>query len=97
LEGIHYRPSHRPLRWGKYVMMFVYDAIDEDVGNTLRELNPKPRKGRNHHQWLEKYGKQRLHDQIQQVIVVMKLCDDMADFRKKFARVFSKGPLQLEL
>lgn len=97
LEGVHYSPQHRPLRWGKYVMMFVYDAIDQDVGNTLRELNPNPRHRRNHHQWLEKYGKQRLHDQIQQVITIMKLCDDMNDFRRKFERVFSKGPLQLEL
>lgn len=23
LEGIHYSPRNRPLRWGKYVMAFV--------------------------------------------------------------------------
>lgn len=36
LEGIRYSPRARPLRWGRYIMMFVYDAIDEDVGNELR-------------------------------------------------------------
>lgn len=28
LEGIRYAPRSRPLRWGRHVMMFVYDAID---------------------------------------------------------------------
>lgn len=97
LEGVHYSPRHRPIRWGKYVMAFVYDAIDEDVGNTLREVNPNPQYKRNHHQWLKTHGRQRVNDQIQQVIAIMKLCDDMPDFRKKFERVFAKGPLQLEL
>ena len=47
LEGIHYSPRSRPLRWGKYVMMFVYDAVDGDVGKELRRESrpafpPKP-------------------------------------------------------
>jgi hypothetical protein len=38
LEGVHYSPRSRPLRWGKYIMAFVYDAIDGngDVGKHLR-------------------------------------------------------------
>jgi len=97
LEGIEYSPQHRPLRWGKYVMMFIYDAIDPDVGRELRAKNPNPRFKSNHHQWLKEFGQTRLNNQIQQVIAIMKLCDDMDDFRRKFARVFKKGPLQLEL
>ena len=94
LEGIHYSPRNRPLRWGKYIMAFVYDAIDKDVGKKLREKNPDPRHGRNHHQWLKEFGKEKLIGQIQSVITIMKLCDNMADFRKKFDRVFSKSPVQ---
>lgn len=97
LEGIRYSPRSRPLRWGKYVMAFVYDAIDEDVGRELRTKNPNPHHRQNHHQWLKQYGKERLNNQIQQVIAVMRLCDDMQDFRRKFDRVFRKTPLQLEL
>ena len=41
LEGVKYSPRHRPLRWGRYIMMFVYDAVDEEVGKVLREKNPK--------------------------------------------------------
>jgi hypothetical protein len=96
LEGVHYSPRNRPLRWGKYVMAFVYDAIDGDVGKKLREINPDPHFKQNHHQWLREFGRQKVNDQLQRVITVMKLCDDMNDFRKKFARVFQKSPLQTE-
>ncbi|MGH9326896.1 MAG: P63C domain-containing protein [Terriglobia bacterium] len=96
LEGVHYSPRNRPLRWGKYVMAFVYDAVDKDIGKKLREINPDPHFKRNHHQWLKEFGRQKVNDQLQRVIAVMKLCDDMEDFKRKFARVFQKSPLQTE-
>jgi hypothetical protein len=91
LEGIHYSPRSRPLRWGKYIMAFVYDAIDEDVGKQLRSKNPDPHYKQNHHQWLKEFGRQKVHDQIERVITIMKLCDNMEEFRSKFARVFKKA------
>jgi P63C domain len=97
LEGIRYSPRNRPLRWGKYVMAFVYDAIDPDVGKELRKRNPEPRHRSNHHQWLREFGRDKVNNQIQQVIAVMKLCDDMDDFKKKFARVFKNEPYQLSI
>ena len=96
LEGIRYSGRNRPLRWGKYVMAFAYDAIDPDVGRRLRDINPDPAHGHNHHQWLREFGHKELNNHLQQVVAVMKLCGDMDDFRRKFNRVFSKGPLQLE-
>lgn len=95
LENIHYSPRNRPLRWGKYVMAFVYDAIDKDVGKQLREKNPNPRFKKNHHQWLKEFGKDKLTGQIQSVITIMKLCDNMEEFRQKFARVFKKTDPQM--
>jgi hypothetical protein len=94
LEGVRYSPRSRPLRWGKYIMAFVYDAIDKDVGKELRKKNPNPQHGRNHHQWLKEFGKDKLIGQIQSVITIMKLCDNMDDFRKKFDRIFKKTPIQ---
>jgi len=94
LEGIHYSPRNRPLRWGKYIMAFVYDAIDKDVGKELRKKNPSPHFKQNHHQWLKEFGKDKLIGQIQSVVTIMKLCDNMVEFRKKFDRVFSKTPVQ---
>ncbi len=93
LEGIHYSARSRPLRWGKYVMAFVYDAVDGDVGKKLREVNPDPHFQQNHHQWLREFGRHKVHDQIERVVTIMKLCDDMDDFRRKFARVFKKSAI----
>jgi hypothetical protein len=95
LEGIHYSPRSRPLRWGKYVMAFVYDAIDPDMGNALRVINPDPHFGQNDHQLLTDWGRQQVHDQIQKVVTIMKLCENMKDFREKFDRVFRKSALQM--
>jgi hypothetical protein len=96
LEGIHYSPRSRPLRWGKYVMMFVYDAVDGDIGRELRKKNPDPHFLQNHHQWLKKFGREKVHDQITTVVTIMKLCENMDDFRQKFARLFKKTSPQLE-
>ncbi|QEL16462.1 P63C domain-containing protein [Limnoglobus roseus] len=95
LEGIRYSPRSRPIRWGKYIMMFVYDAVDPDIGKWLRENNPDPHFKKNHHQWLKKFGRESVHDQITKVVTVMKLCKDMNDFRAKFAHVFKNAPLQM--
>lgn len=92
LESIRYSPRNRPLRWGKYVMAFVYDAIDGDVGQELRKLNPNPHHRQNHHQWLKEYGKDALQRQIGGVIAVMKMCKDMTEFRAHFKQVFQKNP-----
>ena len=96
LEGIHYSPRSRPLRWGKYVMMFVYDAVDGDVGKELRKKNPDPHFLQNHHQWLKKFGRDKVHDQITAVVTIMKLCENMDDFRQKFSRLFKKSSPQME-
>ncbi|MDO8531438.1 MAG: P63C domain-containing protein [Dehalococcoidia bacterium] len=95
LESVHYSPHSRPLRWGKYVMMFVYDAIDADVGRELRKKNPNPHFLQNHHMWLKKYGRDQVTIQIERVITIMKLCHDMDDFKAKFSHVFKKTPLQM--
>lgn len=96
LEGVKYSPRNRPLRWGKYIMAFVYDAIDKDVGKELRRKNPSPHYKDNLHQWLTEFGKEKLIGQIQSVITIMKLCDNMEQFKKKFAHVFKNAPLQYE-
>jgi hypothetical protein len=54
-------------------MAFVYDAID-GVGKKLREINPDPHFKQNHHQWLRDFGRNKVHDQLQRVVTIMKLC-----------------------
>ena len=88
LEGVRYSGRNRPMRWGKYVMAFVYDSIDPDVGKELRRINPNPRHRSNHHQWLKEFGRERVNIRIHEVIAIMKLCDSMDEFKRRFARVF---------
>lgn len=95
LEGVHYSPKNRPIRWGKYIMAFVYDAIDKDMGKALRNINADPHFGQNDHQLLTEFGRQQVNDQIQRVTTIMKLCEDMRDFRQKFERVFKKTAVQM--
>jgi hypothetical protein len=95
LEGVRYSPRHRPLRWGRYIMMFVYDAVDEDVGKELRDRNPNPRFLSNHHQWLKQHGREKVNNQIQRVITIMKLCNNMDEFRDKFSQVFKRAPTKV--
>ena len=95
LEHTRYSPRNRPLRWGKYVMAFVYDAVDKDVGNELRKINPNPHFRKNHHQWLKTYGREKVRDHINRVIGVMKTCQDMHDFNRSFGYVFKKEPMQM--
>ena len=96
LEGIHYSPRSRPLRWGKYVMAFVYDALDKDIGKKLREINPNPHHRQNHHQWLKAFGREKLNNHLQRVIGTMQACTTMEEFKRKFDRIFRKMPLQLD-
>ena len=95
LENIHYSPRNRPIRWGKYVMAFVYDAVDKDVGKALRKKNPTPHYRQNHHQWLKEFGRDKVRDHLNQVLGVMKMCRDMSEFNRHFGHIFKKEPLQL--
>jgi len=90
LEGIHYSARHRPLRWGQYIMIFVYRAIDEDVAKELKDRTPNPHYRQNLHQWLQQFGREKVNDQIQRVIAVMKTCDNMPEFKRRFDKVFKR-------
>jgi hypothetical protein len=98
LEGIRYQARHRPLRWGNYVLRFVYSAMDPDVARKLKERNPNPHYKNNLHQLLRDYGRDKLHQQLGGVIAIMRECKDMAEFRVRFAKVFDKkDQLQFDL
>ena len=75
-------------------MMFVYDAVDKDVGRELRRKTPDPHFMKNHHQWLKLHGKEKVNNQLQRVIGIMQTCSDMSEFRKKFAYIFKADPTQ---
>jgi hypothetical protein len=90
--------NHRPKYWGKLVMELVYEYLDPDVAEWLREHNPKPQKGQNHHQWLSsQYGLRKLVEHIWMVIGLAKACQSMPELKQRMAEIYGRQPVQLTM
>jgi len=91
-------PSQRPRYWGKLVMELIYDYLEPDVAKWLRENNPAPRKGKNHHQWLnEQYGLKKLTEHVWKVIGMATVCHSMRELRMEMAVTYGRAPKQYTL
>jgi hypothetical protein len=87
--AIHSRPKY----WGKLVMELIYEYLDPDVAQWLRDNAPKPKKGKNYHQWLsEQYGLKKLIEHIWKVIGVASTCDTMDELRTRMQEIYGKRP-----
>lgn len=87
--------SHRPKFWGRLVMDLIYGYLDSDVAEWLRKNNPEPRKGRNHHQWLNsQYGLRKLNEHIWMVIGLAKACHSMTELKMRMAELYGRQPVQ---
>jgi hypothetical protein len=96
LEGV--TSSERPpLDWARYVVLFVYDAIDPDVGRELRRPPDDPGFRPTVRQWLEEVGRQRIDSRMASVVSAMRACPDMDAFSAAFAKVLQKGPSHVQL
>lgn len=90
--------TKRPKYWGKLVMELVYEYLDEDVAQWLRENAPAPKHGQNYHQWLSsQYGLKRLVEHIWKLIGVASTCDSMAQLKRRMAEIHGKIPIQMTL
>ena len=86
---LHQRPKY----WGKLVMELIYEYLDPDVAQWLRENKPKPVHGQNYFQWMnEQYGLKKLIEHIWKVIGVASVCQDMAELRLKMEELYGKRP-----
>ena len=92
---IHQRPKY----WGKLVMKLIYEYLDPDVAQWLRDNAPKPLKGQNYHLWMtEQYGLKKLIEHIWKVIGVASTCETMAELETKMEELYGKTPgFQYEL
>jgi len=89
--SVHQRPKY----WGKLVMELIYEYLDPDVAQWLRENAPSPKHGQNYHQWLtSQYGLKKLIEHIWKVIGVASTCDDGAlkDLQYKMEQLYGKKP-----
>lgn len=90
--------NQRPKYWGKLVMELVYDYLDKDVADWLRENAPEPRHGQNYHQWLTgQYGLKRLTEHLWMLIGMAAACHNMAELKLKMAERFGRQPVQFTL
>jgi hypothetical protein len=87
--SLHSRPKY----WGNLVMELIYEYLDADVAQWLRDNAPKPLKGQNYHQWMtEQYGLKRLIEHIWKVIGLASGCDDMRELKNKMQEIYGKAP-----
>ena len=92
-------PVHsRPKYWGILVNELVYDYMDSDVAQWLRENAPKPRSGQNYHQWLSsQYGLRRLVEHIWKLIGIAKTCESVSELKDKMAQLHGRTPMQYRM
>lgn len=89
---------HRPKYWGKLVIELIYEQLDPDVTQWLKDHAPAPRHGQNYHQWLSgQYGLKKLVEVIWMVIGMAKSCDSMTELRDRVASLKGRTPVQLRL
>lgn len=92
--AIHNRPKY----WGKLVMELIYEYLDADVAQWLRENAPKPKHGQNYHQWLSnQYGLKKLVEHIWKVIGIASTCYDIPELKEKMGHLYGGKSLQPNL
>ena len=90
--------NQRPKYWGKLVIELVYEYLDPDVAEWLRDNAPKPIGNMSYHRWLSsQYGLKRLVEHIWMLIGISKTCQTMPELREKMAIQFGRQFVQLNL
>lgn len=90
--------TSRPKYWGKLVMELVYEYLDHDVADWLRNNAPKPIGNLSYHRWLtSQYGLRKLIEHIWMLIGIASTCGSMSELRQRMAEKFGRQPVQLRL
>lgn len=90
--------SQRPKYWGKLVIELVYEYLDHDVAQWLKEHAPKPVKGQNYHQWMtSQFGLRKLLEQIWKLIGIAQTCHTIAELKRKMAELHGRIGVQYTL
>ncbi len=88
----------RPKYWGKLVNELVYECLDADVAQWLKDNAPAPRHGQNYHQWLSgQYGLKKLTEHLYMLIGMATACRDMDELRYRMALKYGKQAVQFRL
>ena len=83
--------NSRPKYWGKLVMELIYEYLDPDVAQWLREKAPEPIGKKSYHRWLtDQYGLRKLIEHIYKVIGIASTCETMDELRREMQRLMGK-------
>ncbi len=87
---------NRPKWWGKLVIELIYDTLDSDVAEYLKNNKPEP--GVHwHRQLTENVGVRQLVSRCYEVIGMAKTCHDIRELKQKVAQHYGKKPVQFTL
>lgn len=84
----------RPKYWGKLVIELIYDTLDPDVAEYLKNNKP-PAGARWHQQLTDDIGVRKLVSRCYEVIGMAKDCQDIRELKEKVARHYGRTPVQL--
>ncbi len=98
LTGWSGAAHRRPKYWGKLVMELVYEYLDRDVAEWLKNNAPKPRAGQSYHQWMSgQYGLRKLIEHIWMLIGMARACTTMMELRERMGEQYGRHPIQLTM
>lgn len=86
----------RPKWWGKLVIELIYDTLDKDVADFLKNNKPPPGV-RWHRQLTENIGVRALVSRCYEVIGMAKDCSDMRELRDKVAKHYGRQVVQFSM
>jgi type II secretory pathway component PulJ len=69
-------------------MQFVYDTLDPEIADYLRENNPNPKGTKHHHQKFNEVGYKLLTDHLLSVMGIIKASPNMDRFKESLAFAF---------
>lgn len=86
----------RPKWWGRLVIELIYDTLDPDVAQYLKNNKPEP--GVHwHRQLTENVGVRRLVSRCWEVIGMAKSCKDITELRDRVAQHYGRKPVQFRM
>ena len=77
-----------PKRFGKYLMHYVYDTLDPEIADFLRDNNPNPSGKKHHHQKFSDFGHKALTDHLFSILGIIKASPNIDLFKQNLAFAF---------
>lgn len=87
---------NRPKWWGKLVIELIYDTLDPDVAEYLKNNKPDP-SIKWHQQLTENIGVRQLVSRCYEVIGMAKTCHDIHELKQKVAEHYGRKAVQFTL